>query len=168
MPEGRIDRRRLKDHFRRLWAAYLIGIVALFFLNHLVYVVTRPGYSDVETLKIMLLNVEIGLDEQALLEKARPLGFEAVEIVPLSIALEDPTSEMLLKVQLVGGYGDIYITDANGLQALQERDACGSVREMASGMVLVVAKNGTNVESAAAALDVLEAEMEMNQHETDR
>ena len=39
--------------------------------------------------------------------------------VPLYIAREEPASEMLLAVQLTGGFGDIYITDAQGLAALE-------------------------------------------------
>lgn len=149
----------IRAHLRRLWKAYLAGIVALVFLNHLVYTVTRPAYSEEETLKIMLLNVEVEMNEQALLEKVRPLGFEAVEIVPLSIALGDEASEMLLKVQLIGGFGDIYISDARGLEALEAREACQSVRETADGLYLVAMRNGTDVQRAVAALDVLENEM---------
>lgn len=149
----------IRDHLRRLWKLYLAGFVALVLANHLVYTLTRPAYSDDETLKIMLLNVEMELDETELLEKTRHLGFEAVEIVPLSIALEDPASEMLLKVQLIGGFGDIYITDAQGLAALEEREACDHIREMDGGIYLIVARNGTDLQSAQAALEILEKEM---------
>lgn len=152
-------REAIKDHLRRLWKVYLVGIVALTLANHLVYTLTRPSYGEDETLKIMLLNVEVELDEAQMLEKTRSLGFEAVELVPLAIALEDPASEMLLKVQLVGGYGDIYITDAQGLAALEAREVCQRVHEAENGMYLVVIDNGTNWQSALAAMDILEKEM---------
>ena len=34
MPEEKITRQQVRDHFRRLWAMYLIGALALCFLNH--------------------------------------------------------------------------------------------------------------------------------------
>lgn len=148
----------IREHLRRLWVIYLAGAVILVFLNHLVYTMTRPGYTDDETLKIMLLNVEIELDEAALLEQVKPLGFETVEIVPLSIAWEDTTSDMLFKVQIISGFGDIYICDAQGLAALEEREVCHTFCQTADGVYLAVMNNGTDVESALAALDVLKNE----------
>lgn len=155
MPEGRITRQRIRDHLRRLWMVYLAGMVVLALANHLVYTVTRPSFSDDETLKIMLLNVDVSIDEEALLKDVQHLGFRAVETVPLCIAWEDPGSDMLLAVQLTGGFGDIYITDAQGLAALEARNACRAVRSTSGGLRLAVAKNGTNPESATAALELL-------------
>lgn len=159
MPEGRITRQRVKDHFRRLWAVYLAGIVALCFLNHLVFTMTRPGYSDDETLKIMLLNADIAIEEEAMLERVAHLGFRRVETVELNFVPENETSRMLLITQLVAGYGDIYLTDEAGLAALNERDACQTVREVRNGLYLAVIQNGTNVESALGALEILAEEL---------
>ena len=155
MPEGKITRQRMRDHLRRLWMVYLAGMLALALANHLVYTVTRPSYSEDETLKIMLLNVDVSIDEEALLKDVQRLGFRTVETVPLYIALEDPASEMLLAVQLTGGFGDIYITDAQGLAALEARNACRAVRFTSGSLKLAVAENGTNPESATAALEPL-------------
>lgn len=148
----------IREHLRRLWAVYLAGAVILLFLNHLVYTVTRPGFSDDETLKIMLLNVEIELDEYALLERVKPIGFEAVETVPLSIAWEDAASDMLFKMQITGGFGDIYVCDAQGLAALEDREVCQTFCQMADGVYLVAMRNGTDIKSALVALDVLKNE----------
>lgn len=159
MPEGKITRQRVRDHLRRLWAVYLIGAVALCFLNHLVFTVTRPGYSDDETLKIMLLNTDVSIAEEELLEKVAHLGFRTVETVELSVAPEDPNSRMLLVTQLISGFGDIYITDEAGLDVLNERYACHTARELQTGLYLVVIRNGTNLESAQAAAEILAKKM---------
>lgn len=148
----------IRDHLRRLWMVYLVGIVALVLVNHLEYTMTRPAYSEDETLKIMLLNVETELDETELLEKIRPLGFEAMEILPLVIDLEAPESEMLLKVQLVVGFADVCITDAQGLAALEAREVCRNVREMSDGTYLIVLGSGMDIMSELATMDILESE----------
>lgn len=152
MPEGKITRQRLKDHLRRLWAVYLIGAVALCFLNHLVFAVTRPGYSEAETLRIMLVNADISLQEDSLLSKAEPLGFRAMETLNLGFAPQDATSRMLLITQLVSGNGDIYIADGAGFSLLQERGACRAVYELQNGLYLAAVNNEQNVQ---AALEIL-------------
>jgi len=159
MPEGKITRQRVRDHLRRLWLVYLVGAVALCFLNHVVFTITRPGYSDDETLKIMLLNVQVSLKENELLEKTAHLGFRTVETLELTVAPEGETSRMLLTTQLVSGYGDIYITDEAGLDVLNERYACHTVRELQAGLYLVVSRNGTNLETAQAAAEILAKEI---------
>lgn len=148
MPEKKISRQRLRDHFRRLWAVYLIGAVALCFLNHVVFTVTRPGYSEAETLKIMLLNADVSLSEDELLSKTKHLGFQAVETLELSVDPQDATSRMLLITQLVSGYGDVYIADAAGLDVLHEREVCRSVREISDGLYLAAVTDERNVQDA--------------------
>ena len=152
MPEGKITRQRVRDHFRRLWAVYLIGAVALCFLNHLVFTVTRPGCSEAETFKIMLVNTDVSLPEDELLSRTEHLGFRAVETLELSVAPGDPTSRMLLITQLVAGDGDIYITDAAGLDVLREREACHTVRELPNGLYLAAVNDEPGVQ---AALEIL-------------
>lgn len=156
MPEGSITRQKIRDHLRRLWPVYLAGFALLIFLNNLVYTVTRPAYGDDATLKIVLLNADISIEEDSLLEKTRHLGFETVEILPLSIAAGDASSEMLLYAQLISGFGDIYIADDAGLKLLEGRDVCGNVRPAGNGLHAVVISNGTTVERAEAAMEFLE------------
>lgn len=185
MPEGKITGNMLRDHFRRLWLVYLVGIVLMFFLNNVIFDVTRPDFSDDETLKIMLLNADAALSEDALLEDVRDLGFGCVELLPLAYAPEDPSSRMLVYMQLTGGFGDIWITDAAGLELLLERDAClrldgveiaGLVsvekQNMQTGQgftaalrlpgenYIVVARNGTTPDAALKALVSLTKNME--------
>lgn len=188
MPETKIHVQRLKAHFRRLWVIYLVGILLLCFLNHMVFTVSRPRFSEEETLKIMLLNVDTELDATALLEKVQMVDdtIRAVEFVPLAtVSTEDASSMMLLSAQLVGGFGDIYCTDSAGLDALEKRYACLSLSDMQlsgweivrrvdaeSGemyaaalrqtdgeIYLVVAKNGTNIESSIKTLSILAEEI---------
>lgn len=156
MPETKITWQRLRDHFRRRWIAYIAGAVALLFLNNLVYTVTRPRASEDETLKLMLLNTDLELPEADLLAQAAQLGFKAVEVEPLSIS-EDASGEMLLAVQLMGGYGDIYIADAAGYRLLLARDACmeGGVRAMDHGIWLAAAANAGNPQAVLDALEVV-------------
>lgn len=158
MPETRLTRHGLKDHFRRLWAVYLAGIVLLCFLNNVVYDITRPAYSDGETLKILLVNADAGVDEESLLEDVRGMGFENVETLQLAVQKGNPTSEMLLFVQLTEGTGDICIADEAGYELLLQRDACLQVEAM-DGKYMVVLKNGTNILSAQAVLEPLMARM---------
>ena len=192
MPDAKLNRQRLRDHFRRLWLVYLLGLIALCFLNNLVYTVTRPRISDDELLKVMLLNVEADFPDAfsaELLEEvqAADLGVLGVEFVPIAAAGEDPTSQMLLFVQLTGGFGDIYITDETGLALLAERRACYPLEDVhaagtelsecldpdtrerynaaltleGSGLggrvYLIAARNSTDIETTLAALPVLAA-----------
>lgn len=156
MPEEKITRLRMRDHFRRLWAMYLIGALALCFLNHLVFTVTRPGYSEAETLRIMLVNEDVSLPEEDLLLKTEHLGFRAVETMDLSVAPEDETSRMLLIAQLVSGDGDIYITDAAGLSVLKERGVCRSIHELQNGLYLASVNSEQNIQDA---LEILTREI---------
>lgn len=156
MPEEKITRQQVRDHFRRLWVVYLIGALALCFLNHLVFTVTRPGYSEAETFRIMLVNADVSLPEEELLSKVRHLGFRTVETLELSVAPEDETSRMLLVAQLVSGNGDIYITDEAGLDVLNAREACRAVRKLSNGLHLATVNAEPNVQ---AALEILIDEM---------
>ena len=152
MPEGRITRLQVREHLRRLWAVYLIGAVVLCFLNHVVFTVTRPGFSADETLKIMLLNADVSLPEDELLSKTGHLGFRAVETLEMFVSPKDETSRMLLITQLISGEGDICITDAAGLDVLNERKACYTIRELSDGLYLAALNPEQNVQ---AALEIL-------------
>lgn len=155
MPEGGITRARVRDHLRRLWAIYLIAAVLALFLNHLVYTVTRPAASDDETLRIMVLNANLSIDEQALLARTEHLGFRAAEAVPLAAA-GDATGNMLLTVQLAAGFGDVYIADDGGMALLQERNACldGALRTQ-GGLNIIAMRNGTTPQRALDALPII-------------
>lgn len=148
MPEGKITRQQVRDHLRRLWAVYLIGAVALCFLNHLVFTVTRPGYSEAETLKIMVLNVAVSLPEDELLKETEHLGFRAVETLELSIVPEDSTSRMLLIAQLVSGDWDICLADDAGLDVLNERAVCRSIQALPNGLHLARINDEQKVQDA--------------------
>ena len=152
MPEYGITRERLRNHFLRLWVVYLAGIVLLVFLNNLVYTITRPGYSAAETFKIMLVNADVSLQEDALLQRTEPLGFRAVEMMELSFSPEDAASRMLLITQLISGDADVYIIDAPGLAVLNERGVCRSVRELESGLYIAAVNDEQNV---CGALEIL-------------
>lgn len=154
MPEGRITRQRLRDHFRRLWIGYLAGIVAIIFLNHLVFTITRPGFSDDETLKIMLLNTETALPEEEILAAAAHLGFKAVETETLFISPEDPMAAMLLSSKLATAYCDLCLADEAGMQMLRAREACmdGGVLQMENGLYLAAIQNTTTPQNALDAL----------------
>ena len=158
MPDTKITRARIRDHLRRLWLFYLVGAVLVLFANHLVFTVTRPSYSDAETLKVLLLNVNPDFSGDELLERTRHLGFQAVELAPVAAVPGDVTGEMLLKMQLTGGFGDLCICDDNGLQLLQQRDAAGEAQTLGEDMHILVLKNGTDPQSAESALPIL-AEM---------
>lgn len=181
MPEGRITSIKIRDHFRRMWIFYLVGMAIVLFLNNLIFTVTRPSFSDDETLKIMLLNVEAQIDESALLASLQDAGIRCVETEALAgAAADDPTSNMLLLVKLTSGFGDIYITDSAGLAQLESRAACldlsdvqaqgaapvfvthpetnqsyAGALQLADGRYLVVPSNSTNIPQARQALPTL-------------
>ena len=193
MPEEKLDGAKLREHLRRCWALYLAGVVALCFLNHMVYTVTRPRFSEAETLRVMLLNVDLEPDGEAQRELLRAVqaaapGIRALEFESLVAArAEDAYSGVLLTTKLVAGYGDVYVTDAEGFALLVERGACLALGdavppgfEAAVGVdpetgadavcgmrtrlsragteiYLAVMANGTNIESILAALPALAA-----------
>lgn len=130
MPEEKLNGAKLREHLRRCWALYLAGIALLCFLNHLVYTVSRPGFSEEETLRVMLLNVELDLDEEARGELLRTVqaagaGIRTLEVESLVAArTEDAYSGVLLTSKLIAGYGDVYVTDVEGFALLAARGAC--------------------------------------------
>ena len=156
MPDTNITSARIREHLRRMWALYLVGAVLALFFNHLIFTVTRPTFSEDETLKVMLLNADLAIDEAALLEAAEYLGFRAVETLPLAVSYGDPSGEMLLLMQLTGGFADLCITDAGGLDLLLSRDACMEDRlELPGGLFITVMKHSTTPGRAQAALPIL-------------
>lgn len=141
MPETGLNGQKLRDHLRRCWVVYLAGILLLGFINNLVYTVTRPGFSDDETLKLMLVNAEYSRSDEEyaaltmnLLPKvqAKAPQVQVLEVESLAgVSEENPNSAMLLKVQLVSGFGDIYLTDSAAFAMLQSQGACLDLRDMA-------------------------------------
>lgn len=171
MPETGFCLSRLKAHLRSAIGLYLAAIAALCFLNHLVYTVTRPNISDDERLKIMLLNLEIVLSEEELDVLSAQLltqlqekddGLLALEFEPLPhVQAGEAESEMLLSVKLTGGFGDLYLSDADGLALLEAKDAVTQSAHLEScvltggGAYLSVMANTTDPTSAEAAFSVL-------------
>lgn len=171
MPESGFSWARIREHLRKWLALYIAATVALCFVNHLVFTVTRPGYSDDETIKIMLLNVEAEVPEDtasmllAALQSADG-GIRALEFEQLAaVSAGDATSEMLLSVKLTGGFGDIYLTDEAGLAMLEKRQAVADSVQIERCMLtggaayLAVMRNTTDMESAMAALEILQTKL---------
>ena len=173
MPETGLRLKRIKSHLRRWIGLYLAGMLAVCFLNHIVYTVTRPGFSDDERLKVMLLNVQASLSDEDYAALSMQLlpeiqkaddGVSILEFEELpEIADGNPSSEMLLKVQLTVGYGDIYLTDEAGLGLLRRNNALAEDGVVwledciltGSGAYLAIISNTTDMDSARAALPVL-------------
>ena len=172
MPETGFSRQRIKLHLKKWIGLYLAGMIAVCFLNHIVYTVTRPGFSDDERLKIMLLNVETVLTEEdyaALSMRMLPEIQKADEGI-LILAFEElpqieagnPASEMLLAATLTGRYGDLYLTDESGLMLLEKRNALTENGRLqiqkcvltGDAAWLVIASNTTDMESAQLALPI--------------
>ena len=178
MPETGFCLQRIKVHLRKWIGLYVAGMIAVCFLNHIVYTVTRPGFSDDERLKIMLLNVETALTDSAYAAlsmqmlpeiQAADEGILILEFEELPAASKgDPTSEMLLAMKLTGGYGDLYLTDEAGLELLRQRNALandGPVRikncVLTGGEAyLTIVANTTDMESARIALPIVSAQLE--------
>ena len=196
MPETAFSMQRIKMHLRRWIGLYLAGMIALCFLNHLVYTVTRPGFSDDERLKVMLLNVDFQLSDEEYAALSLQLlpeiqkaddGILTLEFEPLAGAAQgNPASDMLLSAKLIGGFGDIYLCDRYGYELLGRRGALqdlgkiqidgwesiaaadtetgktftGGLRlkhcRLTGGEInMAVAANGTDIDSAMAALRVI-------------
>ena len=178
MPESGFALRRIREHLRRWIGLYLAGMIAVCFLNHIVYTVTRPGFSDDERLKIMLLNVETALTDSDYADLSMKLlpeiqkadeGVLILEFAELpQIEAGNPSSELLLKVQLTGGYGDLYLTDEAGLALLAQKNALaedGAVQIDSCVLTgqkayLAIISNTTDMESARIALPIVAAMLE--------
>lgn len=178
MPETGFSLRRIRAHLRKWIGLYLVGMIAVCFLNHIVYTVTRPGFSDDETLRIMLMNVETVIGDEDYEELSMKLlpeiqkadaGIQIIEFEQIPfITPEDPTSNMLLQIKLTGGFGDIYLTDEAGLELLRGKqalaeDGVAHLRKCVltgSEAYLAIISNTTDMESAHAALPVLAAALE--------
>ena len=173
MPETGFSLQRIKVHLRKWIGLYLVGMIAVCFLNHLIYTVTRPGFSDDERMKIMLMNVETALSDEDYEELSMNLlpeiqktdaGIQILEFEQIPfITAEDPASNMLLQIKLTGGFGDLYLTDAAGLELLRTKQALvedGVVHLQkcvltGSEAYLAIISNTTDMESARIALPVL-------------
>lgn len=177
MPETGFSLQRITAHLRKWIGLYIAGTIAVCFLNHLVYTITRPGFSDDERLKVMLLNVESILPDAEYAELSMQLlpalqqvdeGILILEFESLPpVSADDAASEMLLSVKLTGGYGDLYLTDEAGLALLKRKQACveeavihlESCRLTGGECYLAVISNTTDMESAMRALSVLAKEL---------
>lgn len=140
MPETGFRWSGIKAHLRKWIGLYLAATLALCLFNHLVYTVTRPRPSEAETLRIMAANVEFTPDEEALLQRIQAVdeNIRALALEYLPHADEsDPSSVMLFTAKLIGGTGDVFITDEAGFALLEKR---GAVAEyIRSGEILVTA-----------------------------
>lgn len=175
MPETGLRLKEIKAHLRRWIGLYIAATVALCFLNHVIYTVTRPGFSDDERLKVMLLNVESTFSDEdyaalsinllpQLQKKDEDIRVLEFEQLP-NAALGDPSSEMLLAMKLTGGYGDLYLTDEAGLDLLRAKQAVyasvyiENCRLTGEGAHLCIIANTTDMDSAQAAFEVLQKEL---------
>lgn len=171
MPETGFSLQKIKLHLKKWIGLYLAGMIAVCFLNHIVYTVTRPGFSDDERLKIMILNAETMFAQEDYAELSMRMlqeiqkadaGILTLEFEELP-QIEDGnlSSEMLLSATLTGGYGDLYLTDESGLMLLEKKNALTDDRIRIQKCVLTgkeaylaVISNTTDMESARLALPI--------------
>lgn len=159
MPDTKITSARIREHLRRMWAAYLVGAVLALFFNHLIFTLTRPSFSEDETLRIMLLNADVTIDEAALLDALQPAGVKSVQMESLiSAGQMDAAGAMLVKAKLISGNGDLYITDAAGLKHLEHAgafaDASAAV-PCGDGIYLLIPDHAQNTQQAQLALPIM-------------
>ena len=173
MPETGFSLDRLREHLRKWIGLYLAATVALCFLNNLVYTVSRPGFSDDERLKIMLLNMESSLSDDEYAQLSMNLLPAVQAVAPTVQILEfeslpgasagDMQGEMLLNMKITGGFGDLYLTDEAGRELLAAKGAIIERETLliegcilnGQGAYLTVMANGTDVEGAISAAAVL-------------
>ena len=135
MPELQLSPRRIREHLRRRWPIYLVGIVLLCFLNNLVFTVTRPRVPERALLHVMLVNVdapdmELERLEGALLAAAQSAepDVRAVELEPLQYLGEsDAGSAILLATKFAAGGADLYLADEAGYEAMAARGFCAAL-----------------------------------------
>ena len=171
MPETGFSIEKIKIHLRKWIGLYLAATIGLCFLNHLIYTVTRPSFSDDERLKIMLLNVESVLSDEEYADFSAKLLPELQALDPGILTLEfeqlpfvqegDAGSEMMLSVKFTGGFGDLYLTDEAGLAFLQKKNLCGPTEFIENCLLtggeayLAIISNTTDMDSAVTALPLV-------------
>lgn len=135
MPETGLSPNRIREHLRRRWPIYLVGILLLCFLNNLIYTATRPRVPERALLHVMLINVDAPDAELERLEarllpaaQAAEPDVRAVEFEPLQYLGEsDAGSTILLATKFAAGGADLYIADEAGFAAMAARGCCAAL-----------------------------------------
>lgn len=130
MPDTKFSLPRLREHLRKWWIFYVVGLALICFLNNLVFTMTRPQVPEENTVRIMLLNVyaeqeatEARADELLSELQAQERPVELVQFESL-LGTGDQYSDMVVVVKLASGYSDLFITDDAGFESLSIKGAC--------------------------------------------
>ena len=113
---------KLAAHLRRCGWIYIAGIVALVFLNNMIYTMTRPRVPEENTVRVMMVNQDADFsrqgkewlaDVQAADESVLSLEFESIPYDS-----ERYETGMAMPVKLMAGGYDLLIADEVGFGAM--------------------------------------------------
>lgn len=113
---------KLAAHLRRCGWIYIVGVVALVFLNNLIYTMSRPRVPEENTVRVMAVNQYADFSRQ---EKKWLADVQAADDSVLSLEFETIPYDseryetgMAMPVKLMAGGYDLLIADEVGFAAM--------------------------------------------------
>ena len=122
MYTNKLTKQKLAAHFRRCGWIYIVGAVALIFLNSMIFTMTRPRIPDAETVRVMLVN-QNGVSEarrQALFERVHTADetTRALEFEPILYDSQQYELSMAMPVKLMAGGYDLIVASGEAFDQL--------------------------------------------------
>lgn len=122
MPEKKLTRKRIAAHLRRCGIIYVLGIIALAFLNNLIFTMARPRVPEENTVRVMVINQDAYYSDRAKAwEKevnAADESVRALEIETIWYDSEQYELSMAMPVKLMAGGYDLLVSDKLGYEEL--------------------------------------------------
>ena len=130
MPDTKFSFAALKEHLRRYFWVYLIGIAACLLGTNLLWTTTAPRPTNEQTVTVFLADVYTNPEPlsgvaDAMLKATQPYdeNLKLVEFQSLQYNDNEYTSSMLLMTRLAVGEGDAFLASQSVMDALVQSQA---------------------------------------------
>ena len=140
MPDTKFSFRALREHIRKYFWIYIVGIALCLVLSSLLWTSTRPQIPNEQTVTIYLADsysnyVPLEPIARDMLERTRAFDdtLQQVEFLNLMYSDEDYTSVMLLMTRLAVGEGDAFLASQSAMDQLSHSQALEPLDEYVSG-----------------------------------
>ena len=130
MPDTKFSWRGLREHLRKYFWIYLLGVALCLVGTNLLWTMTRPQFSNEEVVTVYLADSYTYADALSdvaadMLERTRPFDekLKDVRFESLMFNEQEYTSRMLLLTRLAVGEGDAFLASAAAMDALTTSEA---------------------------------------------
>lgn len=129
MPDTKFSFAALKEHLRKYFWVYLIGVAACLIGTNLLWTTTAPHPTNEQTVTIFLADAfsnpaPLSGLAQRMLEETKPYdeNLKQVDFESLMYKEDDYTSSMLLLTRLAVGEGDAFLASQAAMDALVQSE----------------------------------------------